>query len=196
MTTTTNLQTVVNEIYQALAVAFSGYCQVSDVTFGEALRSTKINTKKLEGISDSEIIAAAADLVDKRWGNLQDHCGMTTFQNIQKGYSSFGSEEQIVQEEKIKVGDCATAQFGNPTDRMGYRENVDVIVMSCKDGCFLIHDTVNEIVGIATNSKRNARIKGQLYCTLARSYGEGSIGRRLHGFTTAREAAASIGFIL
>ena len=189
--TTTNLQALVNEIYQALAIAFSGYNQVSDVTFGEALRACKTNTRKLEGFEDLQIVTAAADLVDERWGDLQDHCGMTTFQNIQKGFFSVQELQR-----KFEAGDCATAQFGNPTDRMGYRENVDVIVMSCKDGCFLIHDTVNEIVGIATNSQRNARIKGQLYCTLARSYGEGSIGRRLHGFTTAREAAASIGFIL
>lgn len=93
MSSSTNLQAVVNEIYQALAVAFSGYSQVSDVTFGEALRSTKINTKKLEGISDSEIIDAAADLVDKRWSDLEDYSGMATFREIQKGYNSFDSKE-------------------------------------------------------------------------------------------------------
>ena len=98
--TTTNLQALVNEIYQALAIAFSGYSQVSDVTFGEALRACKTNTKKLEGFEDLQIVTAAADLVDKRWSDLEDHCGMTTFREIQKGYNSFGSEEQIVQEEK------------------------------------------------------------------------------------------------
>lgn len=93
MTTTTNLQEVVNEVYQALAVAFSGYCQVSDVTFGEALRSTKINTKKLDSFQDLQIVTAAADLVDKRWNDLQDHCGMAAFREIQKGYNSFDSKE-------------------------------------------------------------------------------------------------------
>ena len=93
MSDTTNLQAVVNEIYQALAIAFSGYCQVSDVTFGEALRSTKINTKKLESFQDLQIVTAAADLVDKRWNDLEDHCGMATFREIQKGYNSFDSKE-------------------------------------------------------------------------------------------------------
>ena len=63
--------------------------QVSDVTFGEALRTCKTNTRMLESFEDLQIVTAAADLVDERWGDLQDHCGMTTFQNIQKGYNSF-----------------------------------------------------------------------------------------------------------
>ena len=93
MSSSTNLQAVVNEIYQALAIAFSGYSQVSDVTFGEALRACKTNTRKLESFQDLQIVTTAADLVNERWPALQDHCGMTTFQDIQKGYDSFDSKE-------------------------------------------------------------------------------------------------------
>ena len=93
MSSSTNLQAVVNEIYQALAIAFSGYSQVSDVTFGEALRACKTNTRKLESFQDLQIVTAAADLIDERWGDLEDYCGMTTFREIQKGYNSFDSKE-------------------------------------------------------------------------------------------------------
>lgn len=186
------LQTAVFEAYNTILVQKTNGVVYNDADT-EALGKALARGVCFEEMNKEDVITEAVDLVNCTYQiNLRSQIKtMDILRSILKGFFSVQELQR-----KFEAGDCATAQFGNPTDSMGYRENVDVIVMSCKDGYFLIHDTVNEIVGIATNSERKVEIKGQLYCTLARSYGEGSIGRRLHGSTTAREAAASIGFIL
>ena len=183
------LQVAVFEAYNTILVQKTNGVVYNDADT-EALGKALARGVGFEEMNKEDVITEAVDLVNCTY-QISQIKTMDILRSILKGFFSVQELQR-----KFEAGDCATAQFGNPTDSMGYRENVDVIVMSCKDGYFLIHDTVNEIVGIATNSERKVEIKGQLYCTLARSYGEGSLGRRLYGFTTAQEAAASIGFIL
>jgi hypothetical protein len=117
---------------------------------------------------------------------------------------------------ELTIGTLTTCQFGNPTDTSGYEgyAPVEIIgVTKCeitKRNYYLVKKVGENFVGRASMPVRQSvnpkyleegddpeysGVKGVLYCTSARSYGEGSRGAHL-GFMTLGHSAHSLGFTL
>lgn len=92
----------------------------------------------------------------------------------------------------FQVGASTTAQLGNISDTSGYQANAPVKVIAVQDRKFVGNRFLIEIepgfIGDAGVYPEPELIKGELYCTSARRFGEHEM------FKTFESAARSLGF--